>query len=166
MTCPPTSVAASDANAPLAPPRAGFDRRTFLKFTALAVGAAAVPSLTGWGIASQASTSGSEQARLHIPPLIESTRDGDRRLFDLVAQAGRTAVIPGGEAETWGFNGSQLGPTVRVRRGEEVQINVRNDLDEATSVHWHGMHLPAEADGGPHQMIEPGAEWSPSWRVD
>ena len=31
-----------------------------------------------------------------------------------------------------------------------------NSLDEPTTVHWHGMHLPAEMDGGPHQMVEPG----------
>ncbi|MDP2712927.1 MAG: multicopper oxidase domain-containing protein, partial [Solirubrobacteraceae bacterium] len=39
-------------------------------------------------------------------------------------------------------------------------------LPEATTVHWHGMHLPATADGGPHQPIEPRQTWSPSWSVD
>lgn len=33
-------------------------------------------------------------------------------------------------------------------------------------MHWHGIHLPAEADGGPHQPIAPGTTWSPSWRID
>lgn len=41
-----------------------------------------------------------------------------------------------------------------------------NDLDEPTSVHWHGMHLPATMDGGPHQMIEPGQTWKPHWTID
>ena len=35
-----------------------------------------------------------------------------------------------------------------------------------TTVHWHGMHLPAAADGGPHQPIEPGDTWTPSWEID
>lgn len=103
---------------------------------------------------------------LRIPPLAEATRDGGRRVFDLVTQVGRSAILPQGEADTWGINGSILGPTLRARRGEEILINVRNELDEATALHWHGMHLPPEADGGPHQMIEPGGQWSPSWTVD
>lgn len=45
-------------------------------------------------------------------------------------------------------------------------VDVRNRLDEATTVHWHGMHLPAAADGGPHQVVEPGASWTPSWEID
>ncbi|MPZ94157.1 MAG: multicopper oxidase domain-containing protein, partial [Propionibacteriales bacterium] len=43
---------------------------------------------------------------------------------------------------------------------------VTNDLGEETSVHWHGMHLPAEADGGPHQPIAPGETWQPQWTID
>jgi blue copper oxidase len=43
---------------------------------------------------------------------------------------------------------------------------VRNDLPETTTVHWRGMHLPAKADGGPHQPIEPGSTWQPSWKID
>jgi len=42
---------------------------------------------------------------------------------------------------------------------------VTNALSEATTLHWHGMHVPAKADGGPHQVIAPGATWSPSFQV-
>lgn len=34
-----------------------------------------------------------------------------------------------------------------------------------TSLHWHGMHLPARMDGGPHQPIAAGATWTPSWQI-
>nr|WP_241981983.1 multicopper oxidase domain-containing protein [Cryobacterium ruanii] len=51
-------------------------------------------------------------------------------------------------------------------RGEDVRINVGNELDEASTVHWHGLSLPAEMDGGPHQMVEPGATWSPNFTID
>ena len=103
---------------------------------------------------------------LAIPPLAKSTVDGEgRRVFDLTAQAGQSEFLAGHTAETWGINGDYLGPTLRASRGERVQINVHNELDEATTLHWHGMHLPAEADGGPHQMIDPGETWSPSWQV-
>jgi len=55
---------------------------------------------------------------------------------------------------------------LRARRGEKVLVNVTNDLGETSTIHWHGMHLPAAMDGGPHQPIEPGETWSPSWRID
>jgi blue copper oxidase len=45
-------------------------------------------------------------------------------------------------------------------------MRVANRLPEPTTIHWHGMHLPAAADGGPHQLIPPGTTWSPGWRID
>lgn len=104
---------------------------------------------------------------LPIPPLAESRIDADgNRVFDLTAKAGAAELVPGGRAATWGFNGDYLGPTLRARAGEQVKVNVRNTLGEPTTVHWHGMHLPAEMDGGPHQMVAPDATWSPSWQID
>jgi FtsP/CotA-like multicopper oxidase with cupredoxin domain len=104
---------------------------------------------------------------LLIPPLAESSVDGEgRRVFDLVAQTGSRDFGTGDRTPTWGFNGDYLGPTLRARRGERVRVNVVNMLGEATSVHWHGMHLPARMDGGPHQEVRPGATWSPEWTVD
>ncbi len=103
---------------------------------------------------------------LAIPPLADSTVDEQgRRVFELTAQEGETS-FGGGTESTWGFNGPYLGPTLRAQRGEQVLVHVRNELDEATTVHWHGMHLPAEMDGGPHQPIAPGGTWSPTWTVD
>ncbi|MDF0515154.1 multicopper oxidase domain-containing protein [Agromyces sp. H3Y2-19a] len=104
---------------------------------------------------------------LVIPPLVESTVDADgTRVFSLEAQAGATEFEPGEPSDTWGFNGSYLGPTLVADRGEHVRVEVTNSLDEPTTVHWHGMHLPPEMDGGPHQMVEPGASWSPEWDID
>lgn len=103
---------------------------------------------------------------LPIPPLAKSTVDSSgTRVFDLRAEKG-THDFGTGPVATWGFNGAYLGPTLRASRGERVQVNVHNALDEATTVHWHGMHLPAKMDGGPHQMIPSGATWSPTWRID
>jgi len=105
--------------------------------------------------------------RLAIPPLAESRIDAHgRRVFDLRAQSGHRDFGQGGPTLTWGYNGDYLGPTLRAKRGEEVVVNVVNGVGEPTTVHWHGMHLPAAMDGGPHQMVRPGATWSPHWRVD
>ena len=54
------------------------------------------------------------------------------------------------------INGSVPGPTLRWREGEEVLIRVTNRLDEPTSLHWHGIILPARMDrlrGGPRLYI-------------
>jgi len=105
--------------------------------------------------------------RLAIPPLADSKLDSDgRRVFTLAAEPGEREFLPGRTTDTWGFNGSYLGPTLRAERGERVLVDFRNGVDEATTVHWHGMHLPAEADGGPHQHVEPGEHWTPSWEID
>jgi suppressor of ftsI len=105
--------------------------------------------------------------RLRIPPLLEPRVDAvGRKVFDLDLQQGRAELLPGTTAETWGVNGPHLGPTLRASRGDTVVMRVRNRLPEPTTLHWHGMHLPAAADGGPHQIIEPGTIWSPSWTID
>ncbi|WP_198020047.1 multicopper oxidase family protein [Nocardioides sp. J54] len=83
----------------------------------------------------------------------------------LTVQRGTTAILPGTRTPTCGVNGSFLGPTLRVRTGQQVRLDVVNTLDEVTTLHWHGMHLPARMDGGPHQPIAPGATWSPRWTV-
>ncbi|MDX5310813.1 MAG: multicopper oxidase domain-containing protein [Rhodococcus sp. (in: high G+C Gram-positive bacteria)] len=104
---------------------------------------------------------------LRIPPLATSTIAPDGvRVFDLTMQRGTTDLGHGPGTRTWGVNGSYLGPTLRAGRGEQVRVNVTNELDEASTLHWHGMHLPAAVDGGPHQPIAPGATWSPQWTVD
>ncbi len=104
---------------------------------------------------------------LAIPPLADSVVDEDgTRVFQLTAQAGSTSFRAGVETETWGFNGDFLGPTLRARRGEQVAVEVTNTLGESTSVHWHGMHLPPEMDGGPHQEVEAGETWRPTWLID
>ncbi len=104
---------------------------------------------------------------LPVPPLAESRIEPDgTRVFDLEMRSGTKEFRPGQATATWGFNGDYLGPTLRARRGEKVRADIRNALGEASTVHWHGMHLPAAMDGGPHQPIEPGATWSPRWTVD
>ena len=48
-----------------------------------------------------------------------------------------------------GYNGSSPGPILRFKEGEKVKINVTNNLDVATSIHWHGLILPFNQDGVP-----------------
>ncbi|MEU0373823.1 multicopper oxidase domain-containing protein [Streptomyces sp. NPDC006283] len=116
----------------------------------------------------EVSTAGAVFTReLAVPPLAESRVDSDgTRVFDLTMQAGETEFRTGMKTPTWGFNGDHLGPTLRAKRGEKVGVRIRNTLGEESTVHWHGMHLPARMDGGPHQMVAPGGTWTPRWTVD
>ncbi|MDQ4503459.1 multicopper oxidase domain-containing protein [Sinomonas sp. ASV322] len=103
---------------------------------------------------------------LPVPPLAESRLDGDVRVFSLAAQAGKHEFVPGKPADSMGYNGSHLGPTLRAARGERVRIDIRNQLGDPTTLHFHGMRLPAADDGGPHLAIDPGASSSPAWTID
>lgn len=79
----------------------------------------------------------------------------------MTAQGGQTEFFAGRASSTQGYNGSYLGPTLRLHRGDDVQMAVTNALASDTSVHWHGLLIPAEVDGGPHQPIRPGQTWRP-----
>jgi blue copper oxidase len=74
--------------------------------------------------------------------------------------------LSGFTTSTAAFNNNDiLGPTLIFTKGSAVQMHVKNNLPDTTTVHWHGMHLPAIMDGGPHQVINPGTTWNPTWVV-
>ncbi len=68
---------------------------------------------------------------------------------------------------TLGYNGALMwGPTLIMNQGDAVQLNVTNNVPiDTTTVHWHGFHIPAIMDGGPHQVIPSGTTWSPTFTV-
>jgi len=73
-----------------------------------------------------------------------------------------TIDLAGRRARTWAYNGTVPGPVVRVTAGETVRVKLTNRLDEATSVHWHGIALPNAMDGVPgvtQPGVEPGSEF-------
>lgn len=103
---------------------------------------------------------------LPVPPLADSRVEDGVRVFDLTMQRGSTDFGTGDSYDTLGIDGDYLGPTLRARRGEQVRVDVTNEIGERSTLHWHGMHLPAAMDGGPHQMVEPDQTWSPTWEID
>ncbi|MBT2367850.1 multicopper oxidase domain-containing protein [Streptomyces sp. ISL-10] len=145
-------------------------RRVIVILTAVAV--AAVMAVGGGFFRlysdAEVSTVGTSFSReMAVPPLAKPAvaRDGTK-VFDLTMQAGQKEFRAGQQTPTWGFNGDFLGPTLRASRGDKVEVRIRNALGETSTVHWHGMHLPAAMDGGPHQTVAPGGSWSPHWTVD
>ncbi len=102
------------------------------------------------------------QNPLVIPPALTGTT------FNLNVQNGVVQFFDGINTPTFGINGDILGPTIIVNKWDWVTINVTNSLTgtgNTTTMHWHGLHVPAMADGGPHQIIEQGATWSPQFQI-
>lgn len=73
--------------------------------------------------------------------------DGDIKVFHLIAEPIRREFAPGFWVNCWGYNGSSPGPTIEAVEGDTVRIFVTNNLNEPTSVHWHGLILPNGMDG-------------------
>ncbi len=99
---------------------------------------------------------------LRIPELDRGQRGDDGVIrFDIEVQAGETSILPGGPTATWGVNGTYLGPTLRASRGDEVEFAVHNSVGERTSMHWHGMHVPARDGRRPPPRGRAGEAWRP-----
>ena len=97
---------------------------------------------------------------LHIPEMLTGTN------FNLWLGQTNQQYRTGAATTTYGYNGARFwGPTLVMNQGDVVQINVTNHLADTTTVHWHGFHIPAIMDGGPHQTIPAGTVWSPTFTV-
>ncbi len=113
-------------------------------------------------IAAFAVLSGNANAQyntLHIPDTISGTT------FNLTIKDTFKSIFPGNQTITGGINGDFWGPTLFMQKGDTVHVNMVNKTNDSTTIHWHGMHLPAVMDGGPHQIIPQGTTWQPYWKV-
>ena len=113
-----------------------IDRRGFVNG---ALGGGALAALASWypawaqpvsaGIASTLPTVSGSDIRLRI--------------------ARQTMRVDGKVSRAIGINGTIPGPLVRLREGQTARLTVINDLDEDSSIHWHGLILPFQMDGVP-----------------
>lgn len=67
----------------------------------------------------------------------------------------KTVNYSGKEKQAMSINNSIPGPTLYFREGDTARINVRNNMDMNTSIHWHGILLPNRADGVPYLTTPP-----------
>ena len=63
--------------------------------------------------------------------------------------------IAGKEIRMFGYNGQIPGPLLKIDQNSQVYINVTNNLDTNTTVHWHGLRLENKFDGNPGVTMKP-----------
>ncbi|MTI15966.1 biphenyl 2,3-dioxygenase [Rhodobacteraceae bacterium RKSG542] len=132
-------------------------RRDFLfGSAALATGAVLAGKVPLVGMARAAAPDLDGRARLQMPPLLDATQSGE---FTLNLQEGTQRFVMNNPSPTFGINQGYLGPTVRMAPGSS-RADVKNTLDEGVAMHWHGLLVPGEQDGGPHQPIAAGGRWN------
>ena len=100
-----------------------------------------------------------QYTKLHIPDTLSGTH------FNLVLKDTFKQLKTGQTTITAGINSNFWGPTIFINKGDTVHMNILNKLNDSTTIHWHGFHLPAVMDGGPHQVIPPNTVWRPYWKV-
>jgi FtsP/CotA-like multicopper oxidase with cupredoxin domain len=102
-----------------------------------------------------------ERLPLRLPPMM------DMRNLTLTARRANALIAPGVTSSVWtlGENAGS-GATLEVTRGERVRVQLLNQLDEPTIVHWHGFRPPEAVDGHPRFAVDPGESFSYDFQVD
>ena len=109
-----------------------------------------------------------------VPPrklwaLVEPAGEGFAEAVEYDLAVGRLGVrFSGDSAEARSINGMIPGPLLRLKEGQDVILRVTNNLEEVTSLHWHGLLVPFDMDGVPgfsYAGIEPGETFTYRFRV-
>ncbi len=138
-------------------------RRQFLQAASLGGSGLLAPGFHQ--LVAAAETASSFQNSLALPPLEEGRLIDGARQFDLSLQYGVSNFFGDRPTPTVGINGNYLGPVLRVQQGDDVMFKVTNRLSEPSTLHWHGLNLPAAMDGGPHQVIDSGKTWTSAFKI-
>jgi blue copper oxidase len=138
-------------------PGESLSRRRFLHIAAAGAAALAGGSFAALSSCDSPTTGPGTGEPIRSPLTMPATLSA--AAASLVAAPG-TATIAGHESSpAWLFNGLMPGGTIRARQGEQAHIHLLNQLPEPTIVHWHGVLVPAGADGHPRYAIDPGASF-------
>ena len=97
-------------------------------------------------------------------PPEERSLDGELALR-LEAAPGLLSVA-GRQVTALGYNGRSPGPTIRLRAGDVLKVKLVNNLDTATNLHVHGLHVSPEGNGDNVLMsVEPGGTFDYEYRL-
>ncbi len=139
-----------------------MNRRKFLGYTAIGLGAA-VGGLALWNpFKGGRSVAAQTTANSNFQPDVEialTARPGEVQIFN--GQSTRiqhyvAKVLKGPSKIVQPIENSYLGPIFRLKTGQKVRVRFTNQIDQETIVHWHGLHVPEQADGHPRYVIDKG----------
>jgi FtsP/CotA-like multicopper oxidase with cupredoxin domain len=134
-----------------------WTRRSFLKALGAGGGMLAMPATVRQAIGA---TEPDVILRLVAAPAMVSLRAGpETRVLRYTGEVRR------GRRDAIRASSSYLGPTLELRRGERVRIEVVNRTGDSTVIHWHGMIVPDTADGHPHQAVRSGESYTIEFTV-
>ena len=77
---------------------------------------------------------------------------------ELSAAPVQVELLPGQPTTFWAYNASIPGPLIEVNEGDRVEVRFINRLSQPSTLHWHGLPVPPEQDGNPHDPVPPGGE--------
>ncbi len=136
-------------------------RRRFLKQSALGAGAAAFPALLF-------ATSNSIK-RVATPGFkadVEIEFSAQAAQVSILNSGPATAVqklhgnlLKGPQQTLQQLPGNYLGPILNLQKGQKVRVYFKNNLNQASIIHWHGLHVPQHSDGHPMYSIQPGEQY-------
>jgi multicopper oxidase len=89
------------------------------------------------------------------PPPWQAQATGGVKEFQLTVGRTQWEIAPGKTVDTYAYNGQVPGPELRVTEGDTARVTVNNELQEPTTVHWHGVEVPVGMDGVPNLSQEP-----------
>jgi FtsP/CotA-like multicopper oxidase with cupredoxin domain len=98
---------------------------------------------------------------LRVAPAVDRNPDPRVVEIDLEARMAEWEYAPGRTVHAMTYNGSVPGPTIEARVGDTLVVHFTNRLAEPTTIHWHGLRVPADMDGSPRsqQPVAPGASF-------
>jgi bilirubin oxidase len=86
--------------------------------------------------------------------------------FTLTAAGTFQRLVPSGPPiNALAYNGSIPGPTLDVREGDSVIVHFHNRMGVPSTIHWHGLHLPASSDGSPYDLVPPNSDRDYAFRL-
>jgi FtsP/CotA-like multicopper oxidase with cupredoxin domain len=95
--------------------------------------------------------------------------DPARDVVHVTLTAAPTSVqwVDGGATSVWAYNGQVPGPLIQARVGDTVRVDFTNNLDEPTTIHWHGLRIPDDMDGVPviQDPVQPGESFTYEFTV-
>jgi len=119
--------------------------------TAPAVPAIAIPTTETGAMASPDGTPDVEIALKAIPDEMQILSGTPTRVWRYQGE-----VLSGPSGALRVIQNSYLGPIFQLTKGQTIRVHFSNDLPQESIVHWHGLHVPVEADGHPRLAIQPG----------